>query len=147
MIRRMVYISLILSMLFSPALVYAAGTGPITHFTFSQLGQKDLLIKSIYEQNVIHFPYAAGRQIDQAVLKLHTSHSKKLLANMSELTILLNDEPVANLVLSPENADPATLEFDLPKAGLRPGENTLLFRSNIRLKDSGCADVKDPDLY
>src|SRR5258706_1780125 len=153
MLHRIAFTSLLLAMFLSPAQASASGPGNTTHpsattsFTFADLGEKDMLIKTIFEQDSIHFPLAEGRQISHAVLRLHSSHSKKLLASMSDLTIALNNEPLANIILAPENADEMTMDIDLPVESLRSGDNVILFRSNIRLKDNGCADVGDSDLW
>lgn len=116
-------------------------------FTLAELGEKDIVVRTIYDQVTVHFPLAEGRQIDQAMLDLHLSHGKKLLPELSELIIALNDEPVASLLLTPENAEASFLRVELPAAALRPGTNTLLFRFNLRLKDQGCSDADHPSLW
>jgi hypothetical protein len=152
MTRRLTLLIVLLATLFSPLPVHAAagGTQPAgatSVITLADLGEPDLVIKSIFDQEAIDFPLAEGRAVQHATLKLHTAHSAKLLAEMSDLTIGLNDEPVANLILGPDNAAETTINIDLPLEGLRPGDNVLTFRANIRLKSSGCADVGDTDLW
>ncbi len=73
-------------------------------FTLADLGEKDLVVKSIYDQVLVHFPLAEGMKIEHAVLNLHFSHSRKLLPENSDLTIALNDEPAANLPLTSDNS-------------------------------------------
>jgi hypothetical protein len=118
-----------------------------TSFTFADLGQKDMNISVIYEQEFVDFPVAEGRKIDRAVLNLHMQHSEKLLADLSDIVIAINDEPVANLILTPENAADGFQRIEIPVEALKSGENELLLRFNQRLVDNGCGDVNDKDLW
>lgn len=118
-----------------------------SQFTLSDLGEKDIVVRAIYDQITLQFPLAEGRQITQATLQLHLSHGKKLLPELSELSIALNNEPVANLPLTSENAEAGVFPISIPVNAFQPGENTLIFRFNLRLKDKGCTDVGDPALW
>ena len=104
---------LILLILLLTTVQPAQAAAPL-RFTLADLGKKDVVMRSIFDRSHVHFPLAEGRQIKQAMLKLHLSHSKKLLPNLSDLTVALNDEPVANLVLTPENADARFVDVPLP---------------------------------
>lgn len=116
-------------------------------FTFADLGEPDLTVRLIYEQVFVDFPVSGGHRIARATLSLHTQHSPELLPDLSDIVIALNDEPVTNIILTPENAADSTTEIDLPLAALRPGENELLLRLSMRLVENGCGDVDDPDLW
>lgn len=122
-------------------------TAQETKITFSDLGQKDMNVKVIYEQEFVDFPIAGGLNIERAVLNMHMQHSEKLLSAFSDIVIAVNNEPVADLILTPENAGDAIQSIEIPVEALRPGENELLLRFNQRLVDNGCSDVNDKDLW
>ncbi len=127
-----------------------AGTSPAaayTSMTLRNLGQKSLTVNAVYDQFRVRFPLAEGRQVQQALFKLHLSHGKKLLPQSSDLTIALNDEPVASLILSPTNAAKSWVAVELPVDALQAGTNTLLFRINQRLHKKGCGDVGATGLW
>jgi len=115
--------------------------------TFKELGEKTLTLKTIYDQSSVSFSLPAGRKIERATLNMEFSHGKKLLSAASDLTIVLNAEPVANIILSPENADRNIIPIPLPAEAFIPGENTLTFRLNQRLRTKGCGDVGDSRLW
>ena len=142
---------ILLSMLNAPSMVQARSVLPsvteLSSFTFADLGESDLTIKDIYEQETIHFPFAAGQQAESATLKLHMEHSPKLLPSQSDFIIALNNEPVTNIILLPENAGNSTIAIDIPISAFHPGDNVLLFRFNIRLEENGCADIGSEDLW
>ena len=119
----------------------------LSRFSFADLGQKDIVVRAIFDQALVRFPLAAGRRVEQGVLRLHLSHDEKLLPGFSELTVLLNDEPLGRLALGSENAAAAFVEFDLPPGALHPGENVLTFWFNLRLRDQGCKDVGSSNLW
>ncbi len=118
-----------------------------TTITFKQLGEKTLSLKAVYDQTKISFTLPAGRQVRRAVLNLRISHGQKLLPEASDLTIVLNNEPAASVILSPENAVSTTIPIELPLSGFQPGKNTLTFRLNQRLRSKGCGDVGDARLW
>ena len=138
-----------LSLLLGPQTAWAASrqSGVSLTFTLADLGEGDLSIEAIFDQAYVHFPLAEGLEIQRATLHLHLSHDPKLLPELSDLTLALNDEPVINLPLTADNAKPTLVDVPLPSAALRPGDNTLLFRFNLRLRDTGCADRADPNLW
>lgn len=121
-------------------------TGGEMEFTFADLGEGDMTISVIYEQQFVDFPVPEGRKIDSAVLHLHMQHSDKLLPDLSDIVIAVNDEPVNNIILTAENTN-ATLDIDIPVEALKPGENELLLRFSQRLVDNGCSDVGDDKLW
>src|SRR5574341_1541039 len=106
-------------------------TGGEMEFTFADLGEGDMTISVIYEQQFVDFPVPEGRKIDSAVLHLHMQHSDKLLPDLSDIVIAVNDEPVNNIILTAENTN-ATLDIDIPVEALKPGENELLLRFSQR---------------
>jgi hypothetical protein len=116
-------------------------------FSLKDLGEKDIVVKTIFDQVNVTFPLTEGRQIRQAVLKLHLAHGQQLLPESSDLTIGLNDEPVANLILTPENAAANFIVLPLPIEAFQPGSNHLTFRFNQRLHRQGCQDMNDPGLW
>lgn len=116
-------------------------------FTLKDLGEKDLVVRTVFEQVKVTFPLAEGREIRRAVLKLHLSHGEKLLPGSSDLTIGLNNEPVASLILTPENAAANFVDLPLPVEAFQPGLNHLTFRFNQRLHTQGCQDLDDPGLW
>ena len=122
-------------------------TGQEASFTFADLGQKTITVKTVYEQEFVDFPVAEGRRIERAILNLHMQHSDKLLAGLSDIVIAVNDEPVANLILTPENAADGIQTVEIPSEALRSGENELLLRFSQRLVDNGCSDIGDQDLW
>ncbi|NOZ05189.1 MAG: cellulose biosynthesis cyclic di-GMP-binding regulatory protein BcsB [Chloroflexi bacterium] len=124
----------------SPAAVH-------TSVTLRNLGQKSLTVNAVYDRFRVRFPLAEGRQVQRALFKLHLSHGKKLLPQSSDLTIALNDEPVASLILSPKNAAKSWVTVELPVDALQAGTNTLLFRVNQRLHKKGCGDVGATGLW
>jgi hypothetical protein len=117
-------------------------------FTLADAGLKtDIQIKSIFDQVQVHFPLSAGRKIRTANLKLHLSHSAKLLPDRSDLVIALNHEPAASLILKPDNAGPLLIDVALPVAALHAGDNVLTFQVNMRLDETGCGDANDAALW
>ena len=121
--------------------------GRATVFSLADLGEDDLVARQIFEQFEIHFPLAEGQRVEQAVLTLHLEHGKKLLSGFSDLTIALNDEPVASLILDENNAAAAYYTIPIPAEALQPGKNSLLLRFNLRLHDTGCSDANSPSLW
>ena len=116
-------------------------------FTFKDLGEKTLTLRAVYDQSTLTFNLPAGRVVQRAVLNLDLSHDKKLLPEISDLTIVLNDEPAANIILSPENAARSVISIEIPPAAFIPGENKFVFRLKQRLRASGCGDVGSKDLW
>jgi hypothetical protein len=128
-----------------PNIVPAEGTH--SSFTLEDVGEKEIMVKTIFDQVKITFPLAEGRKIHRAVLKLHLSHGQKLLPESSDLTIGLNNEPVASLILTPENAAANFIDLALPVEAFQPGDNHLTFQFNQRLHRQGCQDIDDPGLW
>jgi hypothetical protein len=118
-----------------------------TTVTLRDLGQKSVTVNAVYDRFLVRFPLAEGRQVQRAVLRLHLSHGKKLLPQSSDLTIALNDEPAASLILSPDNAAKSRITIELPVDGLQAGTNTLLFRVRQRLHKKGCTDAGATGLW
>jgi hypothetical protein len=116
-------------------------------FALADLGEADLSIKAIFDQATVHFPLAEGVQVQSATLHLHLSHDQKLLPQLSDLTLALNDEPVTNLLLTADNAQKTFVDVPLPVTALRAGDNALLLRFNLRLHDTGCSDRDNPNLW
>jgi len=137
--------SLILLALILPA-TRALADGPAS-FTLADLGEKDIVVRTVFDQVTVHFPVAAGREISTAQLRLHLAHDQKLLPNLSDLTVALNDEPVINLPLTPDNAAKNFIDVPLPVSAFRAGDNRLLFQFQLRLRDKGCADYDDANLW
>ncbi len=123
----------------------AMADGPVS-FTLADLGLRDIVVRQCYDLVRVPFPVAEGRQIARATLRLHLAHGKKLLPARSDLTIALNGEPAACIALGPENADARLSEIELPAKALRPGQNELLFRFRLRLREAGRAET-DPGLW
>jgi hypothetical protein len=154
MYKKLFNLSLIFALIgsFSPSSFVEArslhlSTSAVSSFTFAELGEADINIKVIYEQESVHFPLTQGQLIDRATLKLHLSHSEKLLPDQSDLIIGLNNQPAANIILTPDNANPAFIDVELPIEDLHAGDNILVFRFSIRLDENGCSDVGDKDLW
>ncbi len=146
--RRMGWLALLilLATAVAPASVRAETNQP-DRFTLADLGQSDIAVRTVYDQVKVHFPLAAGRKIDQATLQLYLSHGKSLLPELSDLTIALNDEPVASLPLTADNAEKAFIPIALPVGALRPGDNVFTFRFRLRLRHKGCSDEGDAKLW
>lgn len=144
---------LIFFTLLMPAAAYADGPALAPEhrvqagMTFKELGEKTLTLRTIYDQSTLHFNLPAGRSVERATLNLDLSHDKKLLAEISDLTIVLNAEPVADIILSPDNATRSFIPVDLPPEAFISGENTFTFRLNQRLRTKGCGDVGDSNLW
>ncbi len=117
------------------------------NITFKELGAKTLTLRTIYNQSTVHFNLPAGRSVERATLKFDLSHDKKLLTEISGLTIVLNSEPVADIILSPENATRAFIPINLPPEAFISGENTFTFRLNQRLRTKGCGDMSSSNLW
>jgi hypothetical protein len=115
-------------------------------FTLADLGEKDIVVNTIFDQATVHFLLPEGKRIDGGVLKLHLAHGEQLRPDRSDVTIALNDEPAINLPLMTDNLS-TTLEIPLPIAALRPGNNQLQFRFNQRLQATGCSDLGDNNLW
>lgn len=121
--------------------------GTYSSFTLRELGEKNIVVRTIFDQIEVIFPLAEGREIRWAVLKLRLSHGIKLLPESSDLTIALNNEPVASLILTPENAAANFIDLPLPVEAFQPGPNRLTFRFNQRLREKGCKDIHEPGLW
>jgi hypothetical protein len=115
-------------------------------FSLADLGEKDFIVRAIFDQTTLRFPLPEGKRFDQATLRLHLAHSEKLLPDLSDVTIALNNEPVIHLPLTTDNIS-ATLDVPLPIEALRPGDNQLLLRVKQRLYNTGCSDLGDSDLW
>lgn len=118
-----------------------------TSITFEELGQKTRAVKTVYDQFSVSFNLPAGRRVEQAALNLNLSHGQKLLSPASNLTIVLNAEPVANIILSLANTSLNFIPIPLPSGAFVPGKNKLTFRLNQRLRTTGCGDVGSSQLW
>ena len=111
MLRKLIRLCLVWLLLW-PSGVLAQGAEPL-RFTLADLGEKDLVVNTIFDQTTVHFPLPEGKHIERGVLKLHLTHGEQLLPDRSDVTIALNDEPVVNLPLTTDNLS-TTLEIPLP---------------------------------
>lgn len=123
------------------------GSARTVQFSFAELGEKELNIRSIYDLEYVNFVLPDGLNITQALLNLHLQHSDQLLPDLSDLQISLNSSPVADIILSPENAADGVISVDIPLETIQPGANELLLRFNQRLVADGCSDLGSKDLW
>ncbi len=119
----------------------------VATFTLADLGESDITVRQLFDLATVEFPFPAGLKVDKATLTLHMSYGKKLLAEVSDLAIGLNNEPIADVILSPDQADNLVLPLEVPRMAFLPGKNILRFSFDLRLVTDGCADVGSPDLW
>ena len=140
----------LMALMFGPRAALAMAPGsPATafNFTLADLGVADITIRAVFDQALVRFPLPAGVSIRQGTLHLHLAHDPALLPALSDLTVSLNNEPVANLPLTSDNAAQTEVDLALPVAALRSGDNELRFRFKLRLFDTGCAERNNPRLW
>jgi hypothetical protein len=103
--------------------------------TLEELGYRDMTARGTREQKVnFILPLPMAWQIQsEATLDLHLAHSGLLDSTRSSLNVLLNDAPVASILLTPKNATDAHATFDLPARLFRMGENKLTIVANMQV--------------
>jgi hypothetical protein len=112
-----------------------------TEVTLAQLGLREAtLYGSGSGAARVRFFLGSGWVFEKnPVLKLSYRHSASLNTGASNLTILLNDNPIGSAALVGGNERTQELDLDLPIEDLEPGRNWLSFEALLELQDP-CAD-------
>ena len=88
----------------------------------------------------IPFGIAANKVVTKSTLTLTFSYSPSLLADLSQLVVLINGETVEAVRLRSDGANAATLTVDVEPALFLPGSNQL----NLRFLGHYTRDCEDP---
>ncbi len=116
-----------------------------TTLTFQQMGYEDRTAYGSREQTLKYtllLPDAIFLE-DPVRLDLHFAHSRVIDPQRSTLTVVLNGTPMGSVRLSEENADDAWMKLELPARFFKPGNNSLVLRTNMVLPRPAGA-VEDP---
>lgn len=134
----------------APAAAAASAPGAadnVRRHAFSALGGGAVIpLRSTDGQAVLRFGTRSDELVTRAVLKLRYSWSPALIANLSHLKVLLNDEVVATLPLPRENAgksQAAELELD-PRLVAEYNALTLQFIGHYAME---CEDPLHSSLW
>jgi hypothetical protein len=85
--------------------VSQAGTSPGYHMTFKELGKDYTMnLKGIESADTVNFDMRADEVVNGAQLTLQYTYSPALLADLSQINIMVNDEVAASLALPKETA-------------------------------------------
>lgn len=87
------------------AVVSAAGTSPGYHMSFKDLGKDyTMSLRGIESADTVNFDMRADEVVTGAQLTLQYTYSPALLADLSQINIMVNDEVAASLALPKETA-------------------------------------------
>lgn len=108
--------------------------------------EKDLMLHGLRGYASVDFKPPRGWEIlTDPELHLYFNHSEALLADQSNLTVLLNDRPIATVPLASENVTGGAVVAKLPIASIEP-YNKITFAGTHR-KTEQCQDPYDMALW
>ncbi|MGE5467294.1 MAG: cellulose biosynthesis cyclic di-GMP-binding regulatory protein BcsB [Ignavibacteria bacterium] len=94
----------------------------------------------------VSIPIPERWEVRRAVLGLRFTASTNLIADMSQLIIRMNDQPIAQTRLNPM-APNVELAVNIPVSLLKPDYNTLGFQVSQHFARGKCEDTCAPDLW
>ncbi|MDH3675930.1 MAG: cellulose biosynthesis cyclic di-GMP-binding regulatory protein BcsB, partial [Anaerolineae bacterium] len=135
---------ILLTILLNPRATPAHAQAP-TAFTFEALGYRHDS-KATGTTASLHFDFAVPRRWTDTppTLNLHFSHSALLLGDYSQMSVLYNDIPLADVWLTPNNAADGRLQITVPPTALEPGRHQLKLIVYQRLHTDQCLDGNAP---
>lgn len=123
-------------------------TAPPIDFTLAQAGYPTEIMNTVGYNTVDYtFFIPPGQQLlPDAYFDLTFAHSSILDYDLSNLNVLLNDEPVASIRLNDDTTRPNTVRVALPPAVGRTGVNNLSVVANLRPR-SICIDPRTQSVW
>jgi hypothetical protein len=105
--------------------------------SLEELGFADQTARGTIEQTInFIIPLSMEWQVlTEATLDLHFAHSELLHPQRSSLTILVNDSPIASVLLNEENSENGNAVFNLSARLLKIGDNKISIVTNIKMRD------------
>ncbi len=103
--------------------------------SLQDMGYEDATVHGAYQQAVTYVSRLSRewQVLTEATFELHFAHSDLLYPQGSILTVTVNDTPVGNTQLTPENADDARLTVSIPARVFKIGANTIKIVTNAQL--------------
>lgn len=105
-----------------------------------------LKLKCIADERSIEIPIPDRWDVKKIILNLHYISSVSLIGDQSQLSIRINDIPIAQVKLNPLAPD-ALLTVNVPVQYLKPGYNKLSFAVAQHFFMQGCESPCAPDLW
>jgi len=139
-IRLLVFLAVFL--LVSGSLCAETVKAPLQRFTAAP----SIQLRCINGSQSISIPVPERWKIKSALLTLRYSVSNNLIAEVSQLTVKLNDEPIAQTRLTPQ-APNVEVAIDLPIELVKSGYNTLSFHVAQHYSRQQCEPPCAPDLW
>ncbi|GAB4534086.1 MAG: hypothetical protein Kow0063_16810 [Anaerolineae bacterium] len=119
-------------------------SSPAVDLTLADLGYTDETIYGTYRQELIYwFRVPIGWQLnDDAYFRLFFTHSEAISEHSSTMTVLLNDFPMATIVLDEANAGNGTVQISLPNSRIRrTGSNKLSIQVAMQTSKEECETI------
>jgi cellulose synthase operon protein B len=140
------------------ALGYGDRTAPVkaapsdAEQAFRTLGYGDRTARSLDGSLEYFFPIPPGQSpLAGSQITLSFSHSPLLIADLSTMTIVVNDQSLASILLTDRNSDHAQLVVPLPHAGadgmFRATGYFVQVQFNMRLTRADCEESSNPALW
>lgn len=106
---------------------------PAIQMTFGDLGYDDKVLRGRFSKKTSYsFFLPVGWQLtDNAVLNLGFSHAEIPKDTNAGVTVILNDTPIATIVLNNETASGNNRQIQLPASAAQPGEQNRLTIQSI----------------
>ncbi|GIK41927.1 MAG: hypothetical protein BroJett011_57600 [Chloroflexota bacterium] len=121
---------------------------PQVEMTLADLGYPDRFLRGQSQQLVeYYFTVPFGWQLsDEAAIDLYFYHSQLMDYQESGLTVSLNRQPVASVVLNDETASDGHLRIKLKDTNIQPGQNRLSVQVNLSLPGQ-CIDPASDQIW
>ncbi|MEN0060815.1 MAG: cellulose biosynthesis cyclic di-GMP-binding regulatory protein BcsB [Myxococcota bacterium] len=108
--------------------------------------EKDMMLHGLKGYATVDFQVPRNWELTaDPQLNLYFEHSDTLLADQSNLTVLLNNVQISSTSLSSENAKEGVLKIDLPRGSL--DEYNILTFAGTHRKTDNCQDPYDMALW
>jgi hypothetical protein len=117
-------------------------TLPLQEFTASSTME----MRCTHGLQSLSIPVPERWKLRKASLALRYTVSNNLIGNLSQMTIRVNKEPIAQTKLTPQNPSILT-EYPIPLAQLKPGYNTIDFEVVQHHLSGECELPCAPDLW
>lgn len=110
------------------------------------LERRDATLRGLSSKYTVNFTHPRSWELTaDPVVHVRFAHNEKLLTPKSTLTVILNDEPIRTIGLTPENAELGEADVALPRKLIQK-YNRLGFFVNQHVTDD-CEDPFDPGLW
>ena len=117
-------------------------TLPLQKFTASP----GMEMRCIHSTQGLSIPVPDRWKLRKAVLSLRYTVSNNLMGEISQMTIKINGEPIAQTKLNPQNPNALT-DITIPVAHFKPGYNALDFEVVQHYLSGKCEQACAPDLW